>query len=55
MIVGGDYSGSTGIEVWNPSDGSVKLLADKHPQETGTAAINGAVLISVASKFFSTE
>ena len=47
MIIGGDYSG---IEVWNPSDGSVKLVADKHPQETGTAALNGAVLISVASK-----
>jgi len=45
MIVGGTLS--TGIEIWNPNDGSVQLLADKHPQETGTAGLEKAQLIPV--------
>ena len=46
MIVGGEQT-STGSEVWNPDAGSVQILADKHPQEAGSAALEKAQLIPV--------
>ena len=46
MIVGGDGT-STGVEVWNPDAGTVDLLADKHPLETGSAGLSKTQLVPV--------
>ena len=37
-IVGGYFPHSKGMEIWNPLDGSVKIMTDMIPPEIGAPA-----------------
>jgi hypothetical protein len=41
---------STGVEIWNPYAGSVKLILDVHPQETPANGLSSARLVPIKGK-----
>ena len=49
MIAGG-MSPNTGVEIWNPNDGTVKLAFDLLPHETPSLAMFRAFMIPIKGK-----
>jgi len=41
---------STGMEIWNPYDGTVQLILDVHPQETTNYGLVRSNLVAIKGK-----